>query len=449
MGRKSILLIIPWLPYPLKSGGHQALFNGIKVIKDNFDIYVAFEVFDDEKYMEEEKNFLEIIPNVHLLPFFKKRSISLPKYPLWYRSISNLKTKILDWILKGNEVSEIKSCNEILMCSDWVGCVSPLSKSWIEHVSRICKKHQFDIIQVEMPWLISQILTLPNGPTKIFVHHELGFVKRELEKAQFPESEYVKACKLYADFVEIGLLNMYDAVITLSSVDKQKLIEHGVKIPVFDSFAIVDNSKGLVSEEVDGTHLSFVGGGGHSPNVAGISWFLDNCWTLLKAKNNNYRLSIIGEWDDEMVAKYMSKYPGVEFLGFVDKLAEHLKGTVMIVPITIGSGIRMKVLEACSLGVPFISTSIGVEGIPVVDGENCFIADTIDQFVDKLFRLNDSCIQKKFVKNAHAMVKRLYSEVALHENRMGIYENLLRNDRSSGFCFSSPSANGNPVHGGQ
>ena len=192
-----------------------------------------------------------------------------------------------------------------------------------------------------------------------------------------------------------------------------------------------------------------MGGGGHSPNVAGISWFLDNCWTLLKAKNNNYRLSIIGEWDDEMVAKYMSKYPGVEFLGFVDKLAEHLKGTVMIVPITIGSGIRMKVLEACSLGVPFISTSIGVEGIPVVDGENCFIADTIDQFVDKLFRLNDSCIQKKFVKNAHAMVKRLYSEVALHENRMGIYENLLRNDRSSGFCFSSPSANGNPVHGGQ
>ena len=129
MGRKSILLIIPWLPYPLKSGGHQALFNGIKVIKDNFDIYVAFEVFDDEKYMEEEKNFLEIIPNVHLLPFFKKRSISLPKYPLWYRSISNLKTKILDWILKGNEVSEIKSCNEILIQSRGLNMFQEYAKS--------------------------------------------------------------------------------------------------------------------------------------------------------------------------------------------------------------------------------------------------------------------------------------------------------------------------------
>lgn len=439
MDKKRILFIIPWLPYPFKSGGHQALFNGIKVIKDTFDIYVAFEVFDDEKYVEEEKSFSEIIPNVHLLPLLKKKSISLPEYPLWYRKISNLKTTILDKILKRNEVSEKKTCYENLMCSEWISSVSPLSKLWIEHISKICKEHQFDIIQVEMPWLISQILSLPNGPVKIFVHHELGFVKRELEKTQFPESDYVKACKLYADFVEIGLLNKYDAIITLSSVDKQKLIEHGVNIPVFDSFAIVDSSKALVSDEVDGTHLSFVGGGGHSPNVAGISWFLDNCWTLLKAKDNNYRLSIIGEWDDEIVVKYMSKYPDVEFLGFVDNLAEHLQGTVMIVPITIGSGIRMKVLEACSLGVPFVSTSIGVEGISAVDGENCYIADTVDQFVDKLFRLNDSRVQEKFVKNARAMVNKNYSEVALHENRMRIYENLLRKDR--------PSANGNSDYG--
>ncbi len=419
--KQKILFIIPWLPYPLISGGHQAIFNGIYAIKDDFDIYIAFEVFDDDKYMEAQKVFLQLIPNAHLLPLLKKIQKSSSNYPLWYRIASILKTKILHLIQKGEKYQRNEQGNENSMCSGWIDSVSPLSRLWLEHISQICKDYHFDIIQVEMPWFVSQILTLPDDTKKIYVHHELGFVRRELEHTQYSGSEYVKACKGFADLIEIGLLNMYDAVVTLSSVDKQKLIEHGVNIPVFDSFAIVNTSKEIVREKIDGLHLSFIGSGSHVPNMVGITWFLENCWTSLRNKDNNYKLSIIGEWNDELVAKYSSNYSNVEFLGYVDNLEKHIKGTIMIVPITIGSGIRMKILEACSLGVPFISTSIGAEGIPVVDGENCFIADSPEQFEDKLFKLRDINIQEKFVKNAHAMVIKNYSKVALRENRLGIY----------------------------
>ena len=88
----------------------------------------------------------------------------------------------------------------------------------------------------------------------------------------------------------------------------------------------------------------------------------------------------------------------------------------MIVPITIGSGIRMKILEACSLGIPFVSTSVGAEGIPVVDGENCYIADTPEAFIDKLQKMRNPAIQKKFVENSRNMVLTNYSKEALRKS---------------------------------
>ena len=148
------------------------------------------------------------------------------------------------------------------------------------------------------------------------------------------------------------------------------------------------------------------------------------------SKDDNYRLSIIGEWSKEHIEEYSQKYTNIEFLGFVDCLANSLKGTVMIVPITIGSGIRMKILEASSIGVPFVSTTVGSEGIPVVDGENCYLADTPEMFADKIRCLQDERIQSKFVNNAYTMIMKYYSKEALRKNRLEIYMRILENTES-------------------
>ena len=171
-------------------------------------------------------------------------------------------------------------------------------------------------------------------------------------------------------------------------------------------------------------HLSFVGPDTHSPNFVGITWFLENCWFALREININYRLSIIGNWSQEHITEYTAKYPNVEFLGFVDNLGDSIRGTIMIVPITIGSGIRMKILEACSIGVPFVSTSVGAEGIPVEDGKDCFIADNPKSFVEKLYKLRDVALQKRFVENAHNMILDNYSIEALRKNRLEIYSRI-------------------------
>lgn len=425
MKTPKILFVIPWLPYPLKSGGNQALFNGINAIKYDFDIYIAYEAIDDENHEESKAGFLKLIPNAHLLPLLNKDYTSLKKLPLWYRIASKLKNKIRNMIMKDEPDGKIECNKENVICNSWFRSISITKESWINHISNLCSQFDFDIIQVEMPLFLSMILSLPQKPKKIYVHHELGFVRRELEQRKLGDNEYIKACKDYANLVEIGLLNRYDAIVTLSSIDMEKLINHGVKVPVFSSFAVVESSKGKWSHTTDGRHLSFVGPDFHDPNYEGVKWFLENCWTLLKNYDNQYKLSIIGQWSQKHIDEITSKYPNVDFLGFVDKLENGIKNTIMIVPLTIGSGIRMKILEACSLGIPFVSTSIGAEGIPVQDGVSCFIADTPEMFVKKLLLLQNKDTQRTFVDNANKLVLDKYSLASLRNNRLNIYRMMI------------------------
>lgn len=420
---KKILFVLPWLPFPPKSGGHRALLSSISVLKDDFDIFLAYYAMDNEEYHKNEKEFLELMPKAHLYPFFINNQIS-PDYPVWYTIISRIKNLITNLIRK-RKINIENNAYDNNLCTSWINDYFSLGKDWLEHVTKLCYEQNFDIIQVEMSFLISQVLTLPEKSKKVFVHHELGFVRRDLEILQFHTSDYMKACKAYADVVEIGLLNKYDAVLTVSSIDKQKLLANHVNVPVYDSFLIVNTPKEISFENKIEKHLSFIGPDSHYPNYDGIKWFLENCWLKLLKQDADYRLTIIGEWSQDHISEYTLKYPNMDFLGYVDDLAASLRNTIMIVPINIGSGIRMKILEACSLGVPFVSTTVGAEGIPVVDGESCYIADTSELFIEKIIKLQDADIQKKFINNAHQMVVRNFSSEALRENRLNIYKKIL------------------------
>ena len=420
MNRKKLLFVIPWLPYPIESGGHQALFNGIYAVKDAFDIHIVYNARNDSKYLENRKKFLEIIPNANLYPLYYYND---DDYPVWRKVASHIKQTLMKVL--GLSTRKIEDGRNIL-CEQWICSISPMSKNWLEHVANICRIHHFDIIQVEMPWFVSQILTLPQESKNIFVHHELGFVRRELEQKQNESDEYMRACRSFADNAEIGLLNMYDAVVTLSPIDKKKLECHGVIVPIYSSFATINMSNNFLFRVSDGLQLSFVGPDSHSPNFVGITWFLNSCWDILKKKNPAYRLIIIGKWEEKHILEYSTKYPDVEFLGYVDDLAEALRGTIMIVPLTIGSGIRMKILEACSIGVPFVSTNVGAEGIPVVSGIHCYLADTPNEFVNCIVRLQEPDIQGEFVSEARKMIEINYSNEALRKNRLDIYSDILR-----------------------
>lgn len=417
---KKILFIHPFLSYPLTSGGHQALFNSIMAVKDDAEITLIYEAIDDEKHREAQHAFLQRMPNVRLLPLLYQPMPQPTTEERIRGKIRNLYRKIFrikDAVLPPNDITHI-----------WKDYVVPNNRKWVDYIYKASREQHYDIIQIEMPWRIPDIYVMPKNSKVIHVHHELGFVRRNQEMLNEGETPYLQACRRFVDTNEIIQLNMYDAVITLSPIDKKKLEDQGVKIPIFSSFATVNTDEKLIAGIRKPKKLVFVGPGWHTPNLVGVKWFLKNCWNRLLELDSDYSLDIIGDWPDYLQSDLLAKYTNISFLGFVDDLFATIEGCVMIVPITIGSGIRMKILEACRMRIPFVSTPTGAEGIPVKDGEHCFLADDPETFVKDILKLQDSLLCERLCNNALDMVVNEYSLEALKKNRLSIYEDLLKKE---------------------
>ena len=410
--KKRVLFIFPVLPYPFYAGGIQALYNSFDSVKDDVDVFVMYDAPFYNQKKETLKSMRDATERVQVVPFVYNPLKGFYNFMLWLffriTLLLKFKKKNLDYYS-----SQLPSLFQIHI------------KEYTAFVNKFILENKIDIVQMELCSTLSHVLTLPPNVKKIFVHHELNYVVNELRINQLGPTVNRLANVELAKMLEMGLLNKCDAVITLSEIDKQKLINEGVKSPIYPSFAVVNTSANNKNPNDKCNELSFVGPAFHGPNFIGLTWFLENCWDKLLEKNSSYTLKIIGNWPEESRTALSQKYKNIQFLGFVTNLADALNNTIMIVPITVGSGIRMKILEAASLGVPFVSTSVGAEGLPFESGKNCFLSDTPEAFVESILKLRDMSLRMEFAQKANELVKEKYSMDALRRNRLEIYEKVM------------------------
>lgn len=413
MRKENILFVLPWIPYPLESGGHQAIFNGIYAIKDDYNVFITYLTDDPDAEPINRAKLQEALNNqVCIIPVVKGNR----KKTFMQRVARKLRKKLAP--------IEDKQLLHLNPYRFWTEPMLACPKEFCDKVKQIIAEHDIDIVQAEMLPMISIVHHLPDNVKKIFVHHELGFVRTEQELQKIHDDLYDGiALRQCAKMIEIGQLNKYDTIITLSETDKAKLIANGVTTRIDPSFAIVQPCEQTdAPATTDGFKLTFCGAGIHEPNLMGLSWFLDNCWKNLLEHDSRYTLSVIGKWPEWFTQGEVKKHQNVHFTGYVDNLAEALRGSIMIVPITVGSGIRMKILEAMNIGVPFVSTRIGAEGIPVESGKDCFIADSPEDFVASIINMRKENLFASFVENSRRKLKDLYSLDALKANRLSIYK---------------------------
>lgn len=131
--------------------------------------------------------------------------------------------------------------------------------------------------------------------------------------------------------------------------------------------------------------LLFVGTMSWYPNAHGISWFIEEVFS--KLDENKFELYIVGGNPPSSITRWSEK-SNIHVVGYVNDVNEYIDMChVNIVPIFIGSGLRVKIIEAFSKGIPTISTSIGAEGIEVKNGENIIIANKSEEFISSLNEL--------------------------------------------------------------
>lgn len=124
------------------------------------------------------------------------------------------------------------------------------------------------------------------------------------------------------------------------------------------------------------------------PNIDALNYFIEEILPLLSARGPQIRLRIVGRRPSESLRRQLSSNSAVDFTGEVEDVNPYLAGAaVFVVPLRIGGGSRIKILEALAAGKAVVSTSIGAEGLNVIPGKHLLIADSPSEFarcVDEL-----------------------------------------------------------------
>jgi glycosyltransferase involved in cell wall biosynthesis len=223
----------------------------------------------------------------------------------------------------------------------------------------------------------------------VLVEHNVEY---DRIRAQVKELEDTQYQNLKA--IEIDLCNRADAVVCVSGNDRQKLgedgvhadllhtVPHGVDLEQFDSAAVVD-ARGKYEIAADCPLLVYHGTYSYPPNREALQIFADILLPGLEKEGLECHLLAVGRNPPAS-----SPHPRIHLTGSVDQVAPWLKAAdLSVIPLVEGGGTRMKIIDCFAASLPVISTSKGIEGIPVVPGKQALVLDDWDQIIQSVIDL--------------------------------------------------------------
>jgi len=134
----------------------------------------------------------------------------------------------------------------------------------------------------------------------------------------------------------------------------------------------------------------FCGALDYSPNVDAINWFAKDIWPRIRKKEPHAVWTIIGKSPGEDLG-YLKRMDGVEFVGEVPDVRPYYQSRwVQVVPLRIGGGTRLKIVESLGMKCPVVSTSLGAQGLNLSHQKDIILADTEEAFAQEILRLLNS-----------------------------------------------------------
>jgi polysaccharide biosynthesis protein PslH len=261
----------------------------------------------------------------------------------------------------------------------------------------------------------SAVLAPPTiaAPSVMFTHNvEAEIFERHLQVARFPLRWIWRNQHSKMQAYERKVLAGFDAVIAVSERDCRLFresygIRHCGSIPTG-----VDTGFFPWCPPEDAPQVVFCGSMDWLANIDGIEWFADEVWPLIRRRMPAARMKVVGRTPPEaLVRSVRARYPEWEFTGFVDDVRDHVAGAAaFVIPLRVGGGTRIKAFEAMAMGCPVVSTAIGIEGLPVVDGTHYLGADEPEAFANcVLDLLNDGARRNRISKAARDFVAAKFS----------------------------------------
>lgn len=283
--------------------------------------------------------------------------------------------------------------------------------SYLKHLKRV--KNLPDVIQLEwteMVYFAPQIKKLFPSIRIIATEHDVTFLAAYRKASLNPQNKTLKKRYELVKSVELKALSCCDVIMPFNEKDKALLLENGIpnnKIFVLTPFfhSMLD-----VVRKPSTKDILFWGAMNRPENYEAAEWFIIHVMPLLKtegvrfiAAGNNPPKSLVAYASDRIVVT-----------GFInDETSLFEKSLCFVAPLLTGAGIKIKVLEALSSGIPVLTNDIGIEGINAVDGESFFFCKTPEDYANVIGLLLAGTIniekmelsQKDFVRNGFEMEK--------------------------------------------
>ena len=288
-----------------------------------------------------------------------------------------------------------------------------------EALDRVLSTQRFDVVYVNFPYLAHYRLrqSPPGTPTPAIVidSHDVGYdLARQVATSSAPLGQRLHATFNWRKLAreELAAYTAADGVCVCSTADQKRLAADApaATTVVIPNAADVEHLQPRDEDPApDGRTVLFFGLLATVPNVDGVLYFLREIWPRITAARSDTRFIIIGA--DPAPAIRAQAGPGVTIVGPVDDLRPHLSAAAVVaVPLRLGSGTRLKILEGWAMARPVVSTSLGAEGLDCVPGRHLLIADDPSEFASSVLRvLSEPELAGELGRAGRALVSDRYS----------------------------------------
>ncbi|MFH2019436.1 MAG: glycosyltransferase family 4 protein [bacterium] len=395
-----ILMLTPYLPYPLVSGGQIRTYNLLKNLSQSHDI-TLFALIKDEA---ERVHLKELKKYCNKIKLFKRT-----KNPFVLRNILLAGFSSYPFVVTRNLPLGMKTA-----------------------VKEELEREKYDLIHAETFYMMPNI---PPTDTPIILAEQtieyLGY-QDYMKKANF-----ILKPLLAIDVAKIKYWERYfwkkaDKLITMSDEDKifiEKELDRKLNISVvangvdLNFFSKV--KKNLPSEPT----VLFVGTFKWLPNIVAVAEIVDKIWPLVIAKLPNAKLKIVGFSPTKKILSYSANHT-IEVLGAIEDIRDAFATAhVLLAPVRSGKGTRYKVLEAMITGTPVVATHLAVEGINLESDKQVLTADSPEELAKLTVNLlKNPTLQESLAQAGKLLVRNNYSWDTIAKHLDKVYKEFKHED---------------------
>lgn len=377
-----ILFLSGWYPYPPDNGARIRVFNLIKHLAARHEITLISFSFSPTPVSQEQLDaMMPYCRQVTTLPYkeFEPGRLQALVALLSPRPRSVVDTYSPEMAALVKKASRNSAFDVVVASTERVAPYAPLVKG----IPRVLE-------DIELAVLYDKFANAPNLAAKI----RYGLTWWKL-------SRYTR-----------GLLTQFDGCAVVAEQERDHILDI---MPNCHPPTVVPNGVDLEAYTGDfGTSqpdvLIYPGALTYNANFDAMEFFLQDVLPLVRAQRPNVRLRITGRYDGVPVER-LPLGNGAELTGYLDDVRPAVaQSWACVVPLRVGSGTRLKILEALALGTPVISTSKGAEGLEVTHEENILIADDPESFAQAVLRLlGNEALRARLSANGRRLVEERYS----------------------------------------